>query len=44
MTELQKYLQLLSLVITGLPTDAVNNTVREGYEANASVLNSVRTS
>ena len=42
MTELQKYLQLLSLVITGLPSDAVDNAVRNGYEVINFMLNNVR--
>ncbi|MBO2007594.1 hypothetical protein [Hymenobacter negativus] len=42
MTERQKYLRLLSLVIEDLPSDAVDTAVRDGYEAKTSMLNNVR--
>ena len=42
MTERQKYLQLLSLVIEDLPSGAVDTAVRDGYAAKTSMLNNVR--
>ena len=42
MTERQKYLRLLSIVIEELPTSAIDALVRKGYEASASMLNNVR--
>jgi hypothetical protein len=42
MTERQKYLRLLSLVIEDLPTSAIDTAVRTGYEASTSMLNNVR--
>jgi hypothetical protein len=41
MTERQKYLRLLSLVIEDLPSDAVDTAVRDVYEAKTSMLNNV---
>jgi hypothetical protein len=42
MTERQKYLKLLSIVIEDLPSDAVDTAVRDGYEAKTTMLNNVR--
>jgi|GEM_PF-3550920 len=42
MTERQKYLRLLSIVIEELPTSAVDAAVRADYPAPASMLNNVR--
>ena len=42
MTERQKYLRLLSIVIEELPTSAVDAAVRAGYAAPTSMLNNVR--
>ena len=42
MTERQKYLRLLSMVIETLPTSAIDTAVRDGYEASYSMLNNVR--
>ena len=42
MTERQKYLRLLSLVIEELTTSAVDTAVRDGYEASTTMLNNVR--
>jgi hypothetical protein len=42
MTERQKYLRLLSLVIEDLPSDSVDTAVRDGYAAKTSMLNNVR--
>jgi len=42
MTERQKYLRLLSIVIEDLPSSAVDTAVRDGYEAKTSMLNNVR--
>ena len=42
MTERQKYLRLLSIVIEELPTSAIDALIRGGYEAAASMLNNVR--
>jgi hypothetical protein len=42
MTERQKYLRLLSLVIEDLTSDAVDTAVRDGYKAKTSMLNNVR--
>ncbi|MDO7853183.1 hypothetical protein [Hymenobacter convexus] len=42
MTERQKYLRLLSLVIEDLPSDSVDTAVRDGYEAKTTMLNNVR--
>jgi hypothetical protein len=41
-TERQKYLRLLSLVIEDLPSSAVDAAVRAGYPAPASMLANVR--
>jgi hypothetical protein len=43
MTERQKYLRLLSIVIEELPSNAVDTAVRAGYSAPTSMLNNVRT-
>ena len=42
MTEGQKYLKLLSIVIEDLPSDAVDTVVRYGYEAKTTMLNNMR--
>lgn len=42
MTERQKYLRLLSIVIEELPTSAIDAAIRAGYGAPASMLNNVR--
>lgn len=42
MTERQKYLRLLSIVIEDLPSAAVDAAVRAGYEAKTTMLNNVR--
>lgn len=42
MTERQKYLRLLSIVIEDLPTSAIDTAVRADYPAPASMLNNVR--
>ena len=42
MTERQKYLRLLSIVIEDLPTSAIDALIRKEYEASASMLNNVR--
>lgn len=42
MTERQKYLRLLSIVIEDLPTSAIDTAVRAGYEAPTSMLANVR--
>lgn len=42
MTERQKYLRLLSIVIEDLPTSAIDVAIRDGYAAPASRLNNVR--
>jgi cell division FtsZ-interacting protein ZapD len=42
MTERQKYLRLLSIVIEDLPTSAIDALIRKDYEASASMLNNVR--
>ena len=42
MTERQKYLRLLSIVIEDLPSSAVDTAVRDGYEAKTTMLNNVR--
>ena len=42
MTERQKYLRLLSIVIEDLPTSAIDALIRTDYEASASMLNNVR--
>ena len=42
MTERQKYLRLLSIVIEDLPSSAVDTAVRAGYPAPTTMLNNVR--
>lgn len=42
MTERQKYLRLLSMVIEDLPTSAIDTAVRAGYAAPATMLANVR--
>jgi hypothetical protein len=42
MTERQKYLRLLSIVIEDLPTSAIDALIRADYEASVSMLNNVR--
>lgn len=42
MTERQKYLRLLSIVIEDLPTSAIDTAVRAGYEASTTMLANVR--
>jgi hypothetical protein len=42
MTERQKYLRLLSIVIEDLPSSAVDTAVRAGYAAPTTMLNNVR--
>jgi hypothetical protein len=42
MTERQKYLRLLSMVIEDLPTSAIDTAVRAGYPAPATMLANVR--
>ncbi|GAB2954593.1 hypothetical protein GCM10027048_20070 [Hymenobacter coalescens] len=42
MTERQKYLRLLSMVIEDLPTSAIDTAVRADYEASATMLANVR--
>lgn len=42
MTERQKFLHLLALVIEDLPTSAIDDAVRDGYEATGSMLGNVR--
>lgn len=42
MTERQKYLRLLSLVIEDLSSDSVDTTVGDGHDAKTSMLNNVR--
>ncbi len=42
MTERQKYLRLLSIVIEDLPSAAVDTAVRAGYAATATMLGNVR--
>ena len=44
MTERQKYLTLLGLVIEDLPGNAVDATLRAGYSASSDLLNEARTS
>jgi len=42
MTERQKYLRLLSIVIEDLPTSAIDALIRDDYKSSASMLNNVR--
>jgi hypothetical protein len=42
MTERQKYLRLLSIVIEELPTSAIDAAIKADYPAPASMLNNVR--
>jgi hypothetical protein len=42
MTERQKYLRLLSIVIEDLPTSAIDALIKTDYQASASMLNNVR--
>lgn len=42
MTERQKYLRLLSIVIEDLPTSAIDTAIKADYPAPASMLNNVR--
>jgi hypothetical protein len=42
MTERQKYLRLLSIVIEELPTSAIDAAIKADYPASASMLNNVR--
>jgi hypothetical protein len=42
MTERQKYLRLLSIVIEDLPSAAVDTAVRAGYAASVTMLGNVR--
>ena len=42
MTERQKYLRLLSIVIEELPTSAIDALIKTDYAASASMLNNVR--
>ncbi|WP_310397300.1 hypothetical protein [Hymenobacter sp.] len=43
MTERQKYLRLLSIVIEDLTSNAVDTAVRAGYPVHTTMLNNVRT-
>ena len=42
MTERQKYLRLLSIVIEDLPTSAIDALIKTDYDASAAMLNNVR--
>ena len=42
MTERQKFLHLLALVIEDLPTSAIDAAIRTGYQASATLLGNVR--
>jgi len=42
MTERQKYLRLLSIVIEDLPTSAIDALIKSDYAASAVLLNNVR--